>query len=119
MAALILISTAIDYGVGRAAERNESRQTACVSSDELAGNLGLLGFKYLDFTLTNLNSLGQASSGSALSSQPFNVPLPVGISFYNFSPLATPLMCVSWGADPRASLRTICCLRCVLPAVDR
>ena len=26
--ALILISTAIDYGVGRAAERNESRQTA-------------------------------------------------------------------------------------------
>ena len=54
----------------------------------LVGNLGLLfGFKYLDFTLTNLNSLGQLV-GLSPQFPTFNVLLPVGISFYTFQSLS-------------------------------
>ena len=42
------------------------------------GNLGLFGFKYLDFTLTNLNSLGTVG----LSPRPTHVLLPVGSRSY-------------------------------------
>ena len=87
--ALILISTAIDYGVGRAlpSATSHSRRRKLLAMS-LVGNLGLLfGFKYLDFTLTNLNSLGQLV-GLSPQFPTFNVLLPVGISFYTFQSLS-------------------------------
>ena len=50
-------------------------------------NLGLLFcFKYTDFFLTVINQL------SDLSLQPFNLILPIGISFIHLKILVTPLM---------------------------
>lgn len=87
--ALILISTAIDYGVGRALPSATSHgRRRVLLAMSLVGNLGLLfGFKYLDFTLTNLNSLGQLV-GLSPQFPTFNVLLPVGISFYTFQSLS-------------------------------
>ncbi|MGH0028280.1 MAG: MBOAT family O-acyltransferase [Myxococcota bacterium] len=80
---LILASTALDYGVGRALERGGSpaRRRALLLAS-LAGNLGLLGaFKYLGLFTSLLVDLGLADRVVALL-------LPVGISFYTFQSLA-------------------------------
>lgn len=86
---LILISSLIDYGVGR--------RIACVESGlrrrrwlyvSLLSNLSLLCvFKYYGFFAENLQVLGQ-SVGWNFSALTLNVILPVGISFYTFQTLS-------------------------------
>ncbi|MDH4046060.1 MAG: MBOAT family protein [Gemmatimonadota bacterium] len=86
---LLLVSTTIDYLVGRGLERVTHRpgRTALLLAS-LCTNLGLLGtFKYAGFVVTNLNHL---FGGLGLS---FSLPvphliLPVGISFYTFQTLS-------------------------------
>ncbi|MBX3272893.1 MAG: MBOAT family protein [Sandaracinaceae bacterium] len=87
--ALILFSTALDFGVGLALGRARSpgarRAWLGVS---LAGNLGLLGaFKYFNF-------FGEAArdvlsiAGVTIEPPVLDVLLPVGISFYTFQTLS-------------------------------
>ncbi len=88
---LIFASTLLDYFVGRALHRSQNegrrRLLLCLS---LAGNLGLLGFfKYFNFFAENLvAALQSAGMGPAASFVPWDIVLPVGISFYTFQTLS-------------------------------
>jgi len=51
-------------------------------------NLGILGFfKYFDFALSNVNHI-LSRAGFLAIEKPFDVILPVGISFYTFQALS-------------------------------
>ena len=86
---LILVSTGVDYVVGRALGKTEAPRARklwlCVS---LVANLGLLGFfKYFNFFIGSgtkvLDWLGLGAHDWSL-----NILLPVGISFYTFQTLS-------------------------------
>jgi len=88
-AGLILLSTVVDYGVGRvlAAERRQ-RVRKAVLVVSLAANLGLLGlFKYFNFFVDTVDSLGSLL-GLQLSFVHHELLLPVGISFYTFQTMS-------------------------------
>ncbi len=87
--ALIVLSSTIDYVVGRALSRSTgaARRRTLLSFSVLT-NLGLLGtFKYFNFFVDSLRDLfvavGLPSPGWTL-----DVVLPVGISFYTFQTLS-------------------------------
>lgn len=86
---LLVISTILDYAVGRLLERTNHLGTRrLLLGASLAGNLGLLGFyKYADFLFTNAAGLGQWL-GFDTSWTPMNLLLPAGISFYTFQTLS-------------------------------
>ncbi len=86
---LMIFSTLLDYGCGRAVEHFRAQEAAARSKARipllisLCGNLGLLCvFKYSDLLIATLNSL----LGADLP-QP-NLPLPIGISFYTFQTMS-------------------------------
>ncbi len=86
---LILISTIITWVSGLLLEKFES--VACrkwVVATSFATNLGILFFfKYFDFAINNVNKvLGRV--GVELIENPFDILLPVGISFYTFQALS-------------------------------
>lgn len=86
---LILLSTIIDYVVGRGLlhSENPKRRKALLLFSILA-NLGMLGFfKYFNFFIENFT---QAFSlfGFQISGNTLNIILPVGISFYTFQTLS-------------------------------
>ncbi|MBT5532706.1 MBOAT family protein, partial [Candidatus Poribacteria bacterium] len=86
---LIMLSTAVDYFVGRRldiVEDPKRRRALLVAS--IAANLGILGFfKYAGFFHANalwaLRALGHEPSSVAL-----NIVLPVGVSFYTFQSMS-------------------------------
>ncbi len=86
---LILISTLVDYWVGRTLANTENhRQRQRLLGISIAVNLGLLGFfKYFNFFIDSavsfLGGLGIQSNEFSLQ-----VILPVGISFYTFQTLS-------------------------------
>lgn len=86
---LIILSSCIDYTVGNALGRSESRsQRKFLLSISLSANLGLLFvFKYFNFFADSLaqllNALGYQPGWTTL-----NLILPVGISFYTFQTLS-------------------------------
>ncbi|MBN2507658.1 MAG: MBOAT family protein [Verrucomicrobia bacterium] len=83
--ALILLSTALDYGVGLALARTPQpgpRKRWLALS--LVGNLGILGFfKYFNFFAGSAEA-ALARLGLSVPLPALNVVLPVGISFYTF-----------------------------------
>lgn len=86
---LILISTIITWVSGLLLEKFES--VTCrkwVVATSFATNLGILFFfKYFDFAINNVNKvLGRV--GVELIENPFDILLPVGISFYTFQALS-------------------------------
>lgn len=85
--ALILISTLIDYFAALLISRENprpSRKFWLIVS--LCANLGFLGiFKYFNFFIDTLN-YGASFFGTYIS--PFNIILPVGISFYTFQTMS-------------------------------
>jgi len=88
-ALLILLSTVVDYIVGRkiyaSTTKKEKRLYLYVS---LLVNLGLLfSFKYLDFFIGNLNAFFDAITLD-LQIPYMKLLLPVGISFYTFQTLS-------------------------------
>jgi len=93
---LIALSTVITYlsGVllGKAGAirdaRKEKRTKNWIVAGSFVTNLGILFFfKYFDFALMNLNRvLGRL--GIEMIEKPFDVLLPVGISFYTFQALS-------------------------------
>ena len=84
---LLLGSTLLDYGVGRALGGTSSPlRRRLLLGASLAGNLGALGFfKYSGFIAQNWNAL--LGEGGDAAGWP-QLALPLGISFYTFQTLA-------------------------------
>ncbi len=87
-AALIVFSTVVTYAAGLLIEKLKSRNAKkWVMFGGFALNLGVLFFfKYFDFALNNLNKVLAAFSIQVIQN-PFDILLPVGISFYTFQAL--------------------------------
>ncbi len=87
-AALIAISTIVTYAAGLLIEKLESRVAKrWVAIGGFAVNLGILFFfKYFGFALNNFNKLLEHFSIRTIQN-PFDILLPVGISFYTFQAL--------------------------------
>ncbi len=86
---LILISTIVDYSIGRALEtENNQRNRKLLLFISLSINLGILGFfKYYNFFLDNFIS-AFSFFGTQIKADSLNIILPVGISFYTFQTLS-------------------------------
>jgi alginate O-acetyltransferase complex protein AlgI len=85
LAAIICVSTAMDYGVARGLDASSSpRFRRLLLGLSLVANLGLLVyFKYANFFLDSLNRTLEAV-GAEASLPTLSVILPIGISFYTF-----------------------------------
>ena len=85
---LILISTIVAFISGILLEKTENiKARKAVVTGSFVINLGLLFFfKYFDFLLGNINFLLQKMHINVVAN-PFDVLLPVGISFYTFQAL--------------------------------
>ncbi|HEX5051262.1 MAG TPA: MBOAT family O-acyltransferase [Planctomycetota bacterium] len=86
---LLLASTQVDFMVGRALTRTDDpvrrRRLLWVS---LVANLGLLGFfKYFNFFVGSAVDLARMA-GFEIGWTPWQIALPVGISFYTFQTLS-------------------------------
>lgn len=99
-ALLIALSTVITYVSGILLEDLDSphgvgllkgniiRAKKIVVACSFIANLGILFFfKYFDFVLENINSL-LLKFGCSIVEKPFDIVLPVGISFYTFQALS-------------------------------
>ncbi len=87
--ALILLSTAVDYGCGRGiAAAGAPRRRSGLLAISIATNLAILGtFKYYDFFA---ESFADLVGNFGFASEPYflNLALPVGISFYTFQSMS-------------------------------
>ena len=86
---LILISTTIDYTVGRKLriEQNQTKRKILLWTS-IVVNLGFLGFfKYYNFFLENFVK-AFSLFGAEIKGNSLNIILPVGISFYTFQTLS-------------------------------
>lgn len=91
---LILFSTLITWLSGLAMQwiddkniNNTSRWKKIVVAFSFISNLGILAFfKYFNFLLSNINVVLRHTSGQQLVN-PFDIILPVGISFFTFQAL--------------------------------
>lgn len=88
-ALLIAFSTFITYLSGRLLDRyKETKHKKWVVAGSFVINLAILVvFKYSDFLLQNINAI-LAKTGVSLIERPFDIILPVGISFYTFQALS-------------------------------
>lgn len=85
---LLIFSTLLDYYVGKEIwqSTNKTKKKFLLIAS-LGCNLGLLGFfKYVDFTIEQINTLGQHFGLSEISL--LNLGLPIGISFYTFQTMS-------------------------------
>ncbi|MBE6546031.1 MAG: MBOAT family protein [Ruminococcaceae bacterium] len=90
-ALLILFSTASTFLGGilltKAQEKQQLKKAKVILGSVIAVNLAILfTFKYLDFAISNLNTVLSALHIQIVSN-PFDFLLPVGISFYTFQAL--------------------------------
>lgn len=87
--ALIFFSTVVDYTIGVALAREDSKtKRKLLLWTSIVVNLGFLGFfKYYNFFLDNFVS-AFSFFGSPLDVRPLGIILPVGISFYTFQTLS-------------------------------
>ena len=81
---LMCFSSIVDYTNGLLLKRtNNKRKRQLILIESLIVNIGLLGFfKYSDFLIENINTLLN------LNIAKFNLPLPIGISFYTFQTMS-------------------------------
>jgi alginate O-acetyltransferase complex protein AlgI len=84
---LMLFSTMVDYVHGRAIgffrRRGRKNAARCFLASSVTINLAILClFKYSDFVIRNLNALFHAQLPL------WNLPLPIGISFYTFQTMS-------------------------------
>jgi len=86
---LLIVSTLLDYYLGRAIWNSESvRRKKMLLATSLAGNLGLLGFfKYANFGIDQINSI-TTSLGFESGLNNLDIVLPIGISFYTFQTIS-------------------------------
>lgn len=87
-AVLIALSTLITYLTGIGIGKTEDKKIKnWMIAGSFVSNLGILFFfKYFDFALLNVNRVLGAVGIQALE-KPFDVMLPIGISFYTFQAL--------------------------------
>lgn len=88
-ALLLLCSTIITWLGGLLIERCKNKQKNCryiVLFSFVINLVILVFFKYFDFVLENINHMLN-SVGGALLSKPYDIILPIGISFYTFQAL--------------------------------
>lgn len=84
---LILASGLLDFAMGLAIESFPKRRILLLSAS-ICGNLAaLIAFKYADFLIANINWLRLAAGGQTQWS-PWNLALPIGISFYTFQSMS-------------------------------
>ena len=83
---LILFSTVATYAAGLVIERFPKGKKAALAAVIIMNLAVLFFFKYFDFALSNLNSVLAKLHLQAVS-KPFDLLLPVGISFYTFQSL--------------------------------
>ena len=88
-ALLIAISTIITWVSGLLLSKFKSKgaKRATVAASFVSNLAILFFFKYFDFVLDNLNRI-LSYAGVELISNPFDILLPVGISFYTFQALS-------------------------------
>jgi len=88
-AILIAVSTLVTWTSGILISRAEStKEKKSFVAGSLVINLGILFFfKYFDFTIDNINAFLGKFHMTALN-HPFDIILPVGISFYTFQALS-------------------------------
>lgn len=82
---LMILSSVIDYCIGRLMERfgEVSWRRKCFLVLSIVANLSILGFfKYADFFIETCNALVHTSF------TPWNLPLPIGISFFTFQTMS-------------------------------
>ena len=85
---LLLLSTVVDYSVGRAMPRATARRSRTLLLVSICTNLGVLGlFKYFNFFADSAADI-LGTFGIGASPVLLNVILPVGISFYTFQTMA-------------------------------
>ena len=86
---LILLSTVIDYFVGRGlAKYKDQKKRRLLLWTSISFNLGFLGFfKYYNFFIENFVA-AFTFFGFDISAGSLNIVLPVGISFYTFQTLS-------------------------------
>ena len=103
--ALLIFSTLLDFYAGRAIWNNKNiRIKKIILSLSLAGNIGLLGFfKYADFGIAQLNSLGNLL-GFGPEIPLLNIVLPIGISFYTFQSMSYTIDIYRGKLEPSKSL---------------
>lgn len=102
---LILVSTLVDFGVGRALrteQRPGARRAWLVAS--CATNLGMLGFfKYFNFFIGSASAL-LSTLGLHPGDHTLQILLPVGISFYTFQTLSYTIDVYRRDLEPVGSL---------------
>ncbi len=86
---LIIISTLVDYTIGLAIAREQSKKSKkLLLTLSVLLNLGILGFfKYFNFFIENLKD-AFLLFGRELDLNYLNIILPVGISFYTFQTMS-------------------------------
>ncbi len=85
---LLASLTVGNWLLGRWIERCRAGNRKLALGASIAANLGVLGFfKYAEFVSRNLQSLATAL-GWELKLTPWEVPLPIGISFFTFEAVA-------------------------------
>jgi len=97
---LMLISTVSDYihGLLMGACKKQGWRKFFLATSILI-NLGILGFfKYADFLIETINSL----AGTEL--ELFNLPLPIGISFYTFQTMSYTIDCYKGQVKPQKNI---------------
>ena len=102
---LLIFSTLLDFYAGREIWKTQNiTHKKIIFSISLAGNLGLLGFfKYADFGISQLNTIGNSLGIDAI---PFlNLALPIGISFYTFQTISYTADIYRGKLEPSKSLR--------------
>jgi len=106
--ALLIFSTLLDFYAGRAIWNNKNIRTKkIILALSLAGNVGLLGFfKYADFGIAQLNSLGNLL-GFGPEIPLLNIVLPIGISFYTFQSMSYTIDIYRGKLEPSKSLREV------------
>ena len=87
--ALILLSTIIDYSVGRRLdETNDETLRRRLLYLSVCANLGILAaFKYANFFIESAVT-GLAALGVSFNAESLEIVLPVGISFYTFQTMS-------------------------------
>ncbi|GAA4816710.1 MBOAT family O-acyltransferase [Litoribaculum gwangyangense] len=87
---LLWISTVVDWVAGKnlAIEENERKRKWWLILSMVV-NLGFLAFfKYRDFLLDNFTTVVNTAYGYGYKSQPMDIILPMGISFYTFQTMS-------------------------------
>ncbi len=102
---LLIFSTLLDFYAGREIWKTHNiTRKKVILGISLAGNLGLLGFfKYADFGISQLNSIGNSFGFEQI---PFlNLALPIGISFYTFQSISYTIDIYRGKLEPSKSIK--------------